>query len=75
MKALGQGRVARTAVRRRPSRPSTAVRAGLPGMRAPIVFRAGLDVRGDGLSDGPPVPAGGAMSWHAVERVGTRQRA
>lgn len=66
-----QERVARTAVRRRPRAPSrllTSSTAGLPGMTAWMAFWAGLDVTDEGLSDGPPVPAGGAMSWHAVMR-------
>ena len=62
----------RTAVSRRPTAFSSAVTsptAGLPGMTDWMTFWAGLAVAGEGLSDGPPVPAGGAMSWHAVTQV------
>ena len=56
----------RTWVRRRPptrfSSEETSLTAGFPGCTAWMMFCAGLFVTGDGLSDGPPVPGGGAMS-------------
>ncbi len=64
---------ARTAVSRRPtafSSAPTSPTAGLFGISASMALWAGLTAEGegDGDSSGPPVPAGGAMSWHAAGR-------
>jgi len=65
---------ARTAVSRRPTAFSsvpTSPTAGLLGISASMALWAGLltaEGEGDGDSSGPPVPAGGAMSWHAAGR-------
>ena len=67
---------ARTAVSRRPtafSSAPTSPTAGLLGIRASTALWAGLAAEGEGDNSGPPVPAGGAMSWHAAGRGTQRQ--